>query len=291
MECATGTPGSRSCGRQLVCRAANRASDDADFYLGHFSCGSSWFQRLDLAGRPQARLALEQNRTTEAQKLKLEIYQTAAAACRICMERVVEHSMAYQSLKTHLVGQSVVAKHGLQPSPPRQSFADFREARYNAHVAILELIFTVEKWRVVQPRLDLFHTALNVGLTDWEVATDGLTDDLRAVLSWGQAPWVLPAEDQERSFRAHLDDLIHASDRLNDFVQDFLVELQNLLVSDLFMRRVPYREPIDPARYATRLDRYDELMKRFDQETTFGKRRKHFMDLARAASAKEPGSK
>ncbi len=55
------------------------------------------------------------------------------------------------------------------------------------------------------------------------------------------------------------DALVEQLMKLDSWVFDFQAELQSQLLVDLFGRRVPPREPLDPAQFAIRLDQYEEV--------------------------------
>ncbi len=62
-----------------------------------------------------------------------------------------------------------------------------------------------------------------------------------------------------------------ALDTLSMYVTDFQVEMQNLLLADLFGHKADHRKPIDPRKFVVRLDQRDALMQRFQDDTDWGR--------------------
>jgi len=55
------------------------------------------------------------------------------------------------------------------------------------------------------------------------------------------------------------------------YTEDFIVELQNALLGDLFGQEVSHRKPLDPAKKVITLQQADELEQWFATSTDWGK--------------------
>lgn len=64
-----------------------------------------------------------------------------------------------------------------------------------------------------------------------------------------------------------------AMDEIGCYIHDLTIESQNNLLSDLFERRVPQRQPIDPRHKVINVDpeKAEELLHYFENETPWGK--------------------
>ncbi len=58
---------------------------------------------------------------------------------------------------------------------------------------------------------------------------------------------------------------------LGCYIHDFQVEMQNLLLGELFKQKLPPREPIDPNLVVVQFERYKELAEYFERETAWGR--------------------
>ena len=64
-----------------------------------------------------------------------------------------------------------------------------------------------------------------------------------------------------------------AMDEIGCYIHDLTIESQNNLLSDLFERRVPPRQPIDPRHKVINTDpgKIEQLLHYFENETPWGK--------------------
>jgi hypothetical protein len=65
--------------------------------------------------------------------------------------------------------------------------------------------------------------------------------------------------------------LLAALDDIQSYAEDFLVELQNILLGDLFGYSVSHRAPIDPNSRVVSLANFDELEGWFNNSTPWGR--------------------
>jgi hypothetical protein len=64
--------------------------------------------------------------------------------------------------------------------------------------------------------------------------------------------------------------LIDALTTFQSYIYDLQVEMQNLLLGELFDRQIPARKPVDPGS-AIQLNRHRELTKYFKRDTAWGR--------------------
>jgi hypothetical protein len=124
----------------------------------------------------------------------------------------------------------------------------------------------VEHWLIVEPRLDLFKLAVNVGLHDVRAAWPTFSIAAHVLPPANvhkDGEWRPPA-DAILFLAGESDAFVGQLMKLNAWVSDFQGVMQTQLLGDLFCHKVPPREPLDPAMFAIRLDQYDELKRRLN---------------------------
>lgn len=75
----------------------------------------------------------------------------------------------------------------------------------------------------------------------------------------GFFPYTPPSVAEAKSAQIICDSILAELDEANSYGEDFLVEMQNALLGDLFGTHVKHRVPLDPKLKAISLDRFEEL--------------------------------
>ena len=70
--------------------------------------------------------------------------------------------------------------------------------------------------------------------------------------------------------RKYSDQLIRAVDDATAYTEDFLTEMQNVLLGDLYGNHLDPRQPLDPRRRAVTLDQAQELEAWFRMNSAWG---------------------
>jgi len=84
-------------------------------------------------------------------------------------------------------------------------------------------------------------------------------------------PYTPPSVQHAAVIKQLCERFIAALDDAVMFTEDFLVELQNALLGDLFAKQVAHRKPLDPAKKVITLDDADELDRWFAASTDWGR--------------------
>ena len=222
----------------------------------------------------QARAAIIE---TERRKLKANMYEQAVSVCRELADTSIDLStqLRIMMMEMEVVARANAAGLGFQvPSTRFPRLADLYAAFSDA---ALRFVFLVENRRIVDPRIIIFRTAFNALLHD---ARDLM--NLKFVIDVMPA---LPTENAQGQLFPYTPPSIESAlavgklaerfiDSLSDaiaYTEDFLVEMQNRLLGDLFQTELIHREPIDPAKKVIRLDQADALEAWFEIETDWGK--------------------
>lgn len=131
------------------------------------------------------------------------------------------------------------------PPTPKSRAIEFNERFYNYHGRVNELIGLIERWYIVEPRLNVFRVALAAGMFDLDAANKdyfGLAD----VSCTERSRW---AHRLDKFFGQPVIDQIGSLARavqvallqVDCYVLDFQYEMQSLFVGELFDGRVPAR--------------------------------------------------
>jgi hypothetical protein len=236
----------------------------------------------------QAQNAIAANRTTEAIKLKKEVYQEFIAACRKAtnaQSKVISYTQRFELAIT--AAQSLRSQ-GLAPTPPEARALAFSDLSFKASNRMAELVMLQERWEIIDPRTTIFREAFfhaNYELREaqgkyYEMALRHMPHQLPDGML---VPWAVP-DDMTKAMIVELGDALRHAYHLQDsYVSDLQNEMQNALLGELFdPNRVPVREPKDPAFTTVRLDRIPEL-KWFFANTPSGK----YRDKVEAESAEK----
>jgi hypothetical protein len=227
------------------------------------------FGGLILQMRSQGRQSRDSIAENERRRLKAAMYEDAVMVCR----EVTGTSIALANALRMMLLQVEYASQAHQADKP----FDLPSVRYPALLehyaqasdAILKFISLVEDRRIVDPRILIFRTAMSVVLHDTSKLmhsefTANVMASFPAQSPDGSIfPYTPPSVQQAAVVKQISERFIAALDDAVMYTEDFLVELQNLLLGDLFGKEVAHRKPLDPAKKVITLEQADELEKWF----------------------------
>lgn len=236
--------------------------------------------------RRQAANTIDANRNNEAIKLKKDIYEELVEICR---DGTDAGSKLYHYVQRFAgdVGllRNVYTDEEKLPTElvPKQRYIVVRGLENALAEEVARLIRAVQRWEIVNPKLDLFKYALNNGMFDIQAATKQYHLQTMAILPFAddhplKMAFKLPNEAGIATLFEQSDSVIHAVARLQQWIADMQVELQNELLGELFNNKVEPRDDPDLSdeELATfkvlRLDRRDELVSYFENETEWGRK-------------------
>lgn len=160
---------------------------------------------------------------------------------------------------------------GPKPSP-NVTWIELNELVQKCQVDAADLMITIERWQIVDPRIDIFRMAFGVALREIRATWGPLSQSASAVLAvmpGGPVPQDPPRDMLERLLSESLN-LLRAAAKLSAWVSDFQLEVQGLMLSDLFRNRLTHRIPLDPEYFVIRLDRFAAIKDYFENRTTWG---------------------
>lgn len=177
---------------------------------------------------------------------------------------------------------------GAQPLVPNTSWAELNELIARCQTDAADLMILIEKWMIVDPRLDIFRMAFGVGLRDLRAAWAPLSHSVGRVVppAPGLPSPARPPDQTLEHVKERCDDVLTAASKVSAWAADFQVEVQALLLSDLFKNPLIHREPLDPEYFVIRLDRYAEIKDYFENRTTWGLEHKSVNEQTKEAIAR-----
>ena len=88
----------------------------------------------------------------------------------------------------------------------------------------------------------------------------------------GLYPYAAPSNVTADSAKALLEQFCNILTDVTSYTEDFLVELQNNLLGDLFGNKIAHREPLDPQSKVVTLAQAEELENWFIKNTNWGQK-------------------
>jgi len=235
--------------------------------------------------RKQGEQGRQQTAEAERLRLNLKIYDEVTAAVRSISASSIKLSTAIHRIKMQLDNAQIAG-------PPKDRFLEFGELVSEANLALAEGIEVVERWFILDRRLDVFQEAFNVAGEDLRHAYyQRLARQLLLTLPMdlpNGTHWIPPTPEDRATLDEGLNALWRASEQGASYATDFQNAMQGLLLAELGRGQAPVRKPLDPALIAVTLENRDEVMGRFDRETRFAQVRRQAEADALAEIAKRP---
>lgn len=214
-------------------------------------------------------------------QLRLQIYQEFDAKLSLASDTAGAAGMYAMTSHTHSVIFGKQVAQGISPSPIPDRALHFLDRQSAAAGAAIEVIFLVEKYYIVHPDLDIFRTALSAALHDVGLAFHRLFNFMLTNFpvdavnkSGGEVQNVkVLSETEVQELHLLASAYQNATMDLDCYLMDMRVELQTLLLSNLFPNTVPRRHPADPSRKVISLDpaKVKNLRQYFSKNTDWGR--------------------
>lgn len=214
----------------------------------------------------QAKSAIAANRTTEALKLKKEVYVDIAAACLKVSKAQSDLTIYVQRFETGLdfALRMAILQSTAASATPSQRAIPLTTLFFDASSAMTALIGLQQRWEIIDPRTAIFRKAFAHADHElrkaWDEYSGVAAFDMPYDRPDGVVSWVCPDATRIAEIKAIGDKLRKGIALHTNYLIDFQVEMQNLLLGELFSgNRVPGRTPILPEYRVVRLDDLDEL--------------------------------
>lgn len=168
-----------------------------------------------------------------------------------------------------------------QPAPANQRSSEFLAVFQGVSSAGIAVIRLIEKYLIVEPRLEIFKVAVNVALTDIHASFQPLLNVFHRVLPVDiQAEQAMAVMNNRPITAAEMQELRLAADNwasavsdLGAYLDDLGIELQTALLGTLFKSELPRRTPLDPRHRVVALDTrtISEVRNFFENDTAWGR--------------------
>jgi hypothetical protein len=140
--------------------------------------------------------------------------------------------------------------------------------------AVVEIVNLTERWRIIDPRIDVFGLATASAKHDIDVAWWPYFNAVVRRMpvedrSGTNFPWQPPDDAAVEEIGLKGPQLIGALTTFQSYIYDLQVEMQNLLLGGLFDRQISARKPVDPG-FAIQLNRHREITTYFKCDTAWG---------------------
>ena len=238
-----------------------------------------------LGRQHQSSLLLQRDNAKE--ELKLRLHELLVQKVRRLSHANVEAAMYAYMIPFDVENFQRQLVQGLHLSPIKKRAPEFSQLHAEANNALIELIQEFEAWSIAFPGLEVFQVALNAANHDAREAFTPLFTALLRVLPLDppeNAPPNVPrplipspiSGDELAQLKKLVDRYKEAMDDIGRYVHDLTIESQNNLLSGLFERRLPPRQPIDPRLKVVTTDpkKAEQLLRYFENETPWGKARR-----------------
>ncbi|MDD5321875.1 MAG: hypothetical protein PHD43_14960 [Methylococcales bacterium] len=250
-----------------------------------------------LGRQHQSSLLLQRDNARE--ELKLRLHELLVQKVRRLSNANVEAAMYAYMIPFNVENFQRQLAQGLYPTPIKERAPDFSRLHAEANNALIELIQEFEAWSIAFPGLEVFQVALNVANHDAREAFAPLFTALLRVLPFDppdDAPPNVPrpliqpliqspiSSEEYAQLKILVERYKEAMDEIGSYVHDLTIESQNNLLSELFERRVPPRQPIDPRLkvISTDPEKVAQLLSYFENETSWGNAKRAAETNARA---------
>lgn len=227
----------------------------------------------------QAQQARESIAENERRKLKAVMYEEAVTTARTMSDAGIELTTKLRSMSMDVTIASTAASVGMGYNVPPARYPALSVLYGAFSDAALKMVFFIEARQFIDPRLLVFRTAIGTVLYDTRnlmyrdfplhVMPALPTDNPNG----GIFPYTPPPVEGAKAIEEMSDKFIASLDHGIHYADDFLVDLQNLLVGDLFKKPVKHRVPLDPKYKVVTIDHYDALEAWFATETEWGRER------------------
>jgi len=233
----------------------------------------------------QHRSQLKLQRENYREQLRLKIYQQFSKLLDMAVHKNIDSSLYAFHIPGNVQIYRGQLKDGFSPSPLRDRASELSKLHNETLKTITALIFMIERYQIVDLRINIFRTAIGVAHHDMMETFRPLFSFLLRILpddiprpdgSYVLVNVISPSDEQVNELKMLVDAYKAASDDMGCYLYDLNVELQNALLSNLFPQKVPRRKPLDP-RFkviSTEPNEIERLQKYFEEQTDWGKKKK-----------------
>ena len=233
----------------------------------------------------QHRNELKLQKENHREQFRIQIYQEFSRLLGIATEKNTHSKMYAFNIPMNVHTYRGQISRGFNPSPLTDRAMELSRRHFDSLEATADLMILIERYQIVEPRLDIFITALSVAHHDVMQTFSPLFPFLLILLpselplpngAYKIVNVINPSDEQVSELEMLVNAYTAASDGMGSYLYDLNVELQNTLLVNLFPNKAPRRVPLDPKFrvISTEPNEMERLRKYFDQKTDWGKKKK-----------------
>lgn len=227
--------------------------------------------------RSQGKLSNEAIAENERRKLKAKMYEDSVAITRELVDNGISFSTKLRTMMVQLEVATRAHAVGLGYNMPSTRFPSLLKEYGEFTDAAHRFIFLIENSRIIDPRILVFRTAMSTVLHDTGKIMHSdfvmhVMPSLPTERPDGQLfDYTPPSLEGMTKIKELSERVLSAISDGTAYAEDYLVELQNHLLGDLFNTQITHRQPIDPASKVITLAKSDELEAWFSNNTDWGR--------------------
>ncbi|TBB88242.1 hypothetical protein ELH41_16045 [Rhizobium ruizarguesonis] len=215
----------------------------------------------------QGRNAIRANTKNEELKRKVEIYERTLEATRKAAVAALDLTAYLRRFRTSLDLRDIFPHMG-SAHAPAERYMEYQQLYNDASTSFIGVMTVIESWHIIEPKLDVFRLAISAGLDELRKTDRAPNLIMKTMPVPGhELSWAMPDAVERKALEELIDQKTFEIGRLSAWMADFQVEMQVLLLGDLFPKPIERRNPPDPKQFCIRLDRYEEVkrkLKAFD---------------------------
>lgn len=228
----------------------------------------------------QGKLSRLETRETERRHFKRELYRDGVKVARSLADASQEYLSYLLKLRLEIKVATGMAQADRPFALPTCRFLEVLEKQSALGSAAAKFAYLIEQRRIIDPRIVIFRDAVSERMHTFsndhprnmaETIMVGLPVDNPL---GGTFPYEPPGKDRIAEIDKVVDHLVTVLCDLTAYCDDFVVEMQNTLLGDVFNAKVTKRVPVDPARRAICLEDFEDLQawlsqSKWGQELTY----------------------
>jgi len=228
--------------------------------------------------RSQARESRSSLKENERLKLKAEMFEESVLLSRSVSDNAIALSTKLRTFSYDILMAST--NFALDGNAEKiKGTIDGLFDRYSSFSnGAISFVYHVEKYRIIDPRILIFRTAVNAILHDCGEHHSRFFTKIMPLMPQGPPASGITTVSPDLKGQAELwaNEFLESLNDIVAYIEDYLIEMQNLLLGDLFEKDLEHREPLDPNSKVVCLEKFEDLTTWFEDNTEWGKMLKKY---------------
>jgi hypothetical protein len=199
-----------------------------------------------------------QIKETARRTLSVEVYKDVRSAIQKALDDSHAYTFVADKIIIDLDNYAEMSKSIPSFPIPEDRLDELLTAREKKTNSVIHLMSVLDSWRLIDLRMRLFNTALNVAIKDCSKSFAPYYQAFLVIKPKPHLKWEAPSHDDLSKFKA-LDKSMRASEwQLICFLVDCLTETQQLLLGTLYSSPINRRSVSEDAAIILRLDSWEQ---------------------------------